>query len=193
MICVVVQGYSQACGAVAGGISRMWVGDPNDFDFTQAVATDEFYTAVARMAGATQVGGGNLFPVQFVEEEAELKSVKTTTSPVAIKYEHSVEAQLPALSKEMNAFLVKMDSSSICCGLIVVVELNNGKIFVIGEKYVNTAAVPLFKVRLTDVNGTSGKKWDDFNGATVTFKGNYIRPAREFTGGAAAIEAMEPA
>jgi hypothetical protein len=36
----------------------------------------------------------------------------------------------------------------------------------------------------------SGKVYDDFNGANLSFRADYFRPLIEFTGGAAAIEAL---
>jgi hypothetical protein len=189
MLAITVAGYTAACGPVSGGVSRIWVFDPADFDFTQAGAKDP-YTAVARRAGATSVGGAKMFPITFAEEEAELKFTKTT-GIVSNKYEHSVEATLPNLSNDITEFMMVMDEGGVCAGLGLIIELNSGKIFVMGERYVNASAMKRFKVKLTDATGQSGKKWDDLNGANVIFKGNFDRGLLEFTGGAAAIIAFE--
>ena len=38
--------------------------------------------------------------------------------------------------------------------------------------------------------GGSGRKFEDFNGAKVMFKGEYFRMANEFVGGIDALEAL---
>ncbi len=184
MLCTVLQGYTPACGNLSGGISRIFVGDPKDFDFTHN-GTDEDYTAIALAPTST----GTLFPVDIVEDESEFKET-TTLGSTSIKFENTLTAQIRHLSQAGNEFLLALMSASLCCGLLVVIETNNGEIFVMGESLVNSASIPRFKVKLTAAEATTGKLFEDFNGANITLQGNYSRGARTFSGGIAAIEAM---
>ena len=61
----------------------------------------------------------------------------------------------------------------------------------LGERYVNGNTLPYFEVTMDGTEGGSGKKFDDFNGANVRFKGEYSRMAYEFSGGAGAIIGLE--
>jgi hypothetical protein len=192
MLCVKLQAYNRNCGGVTGGISRIWMFDPSDFNFTQAApinSAGQPYTAVARRTGAT-APDAVFFPVKFQFKEAQ-RSWKHTVKSCSVKYEHEVKAQLPQLSQELTTFLQSLDRAGCCCGLGVLIEHNDGKIFVMGEKYVNAGRIPYFEVKMDGSDGDSGKLYDDFNGANVVIKGDYTRDLYEFTGGSAAIEALE--
>lgn len=188
MLCVTLQSYKRACGGVTGGLSRLWAFDPADFDFTQ-VATGDPYTVVARRAGAMPATA-KMFPIKFQFKEAE-RTWKQSVKSCSVKYEHEIKAQLPQLSNELTNFLKSLDAAGCCCGLGFVIQHNDGKIFVIGERYVNANAIPLFEVKMDGSDGSSGKLYDDFNGANVVIKGDYTRELYEFTGGATAIEGFE--
>lgn len=190
MICVTLKGYTRPCGGITSGVSRIRVGDPSDFDFTQVAAGDP-YTVIARRTGATAVGGGNLFPITFGDDEAELKFARSSKG-CSVKYEHTLEAQLPELSQGLTKFLMSLDAAGCCCGLLLVIETSAGKNFVMGEGYVNGARIPKFKVKQGNSTGTTGKLIDDFSGGNLVITGEYGRPLYEFTGGSAAIDAMEP-
>jgi hypothetical protein len=192
MLCVNLKKYTRPCLGVTGGISRIWIFDPADFDFTQAAAIDgqaQPYTAIARRAGATAANGGNMFPVVFQYQEAN-RSWKHAVNGCSVMYSHEVKAQLPQLSHELTVFLKSLDSAGCCCGLGLIIEHNDGKIFVMGEKFVNAVQIPFFLVKMDGSDGDSGKKFNDFNGANVLFKSDYSRDLYEFNGGSAAINAL---
>lgn len=191
MLCVTLKSYTRACGSTTGGVSSIFVFDPSDFDWTQTAPGDP-YTAVARREGATFVGEAKMFPIKFQAKEAEFKFKQSVTG-CSVKYEFEIGCQLPDLSNDLTAFLMSMDSAGCCCGLGLVIELNSGKVFVVGEKYVNDARVPFFEVKMDGTEGTSGKKYEDFNGANVVFKGDYKRAPFEFTGGIDVIAGFETA
>jgi hypothetical protein len=192
MLCVLVQQYNRACGPVSGGVSDVGLFDPSDFNFTQAAPVSgvaQPYSAIALRAGATAEDGAKIYPVHFNDNEAEYTPQRQNVG-ASVKYTHGITTQLPDISQLLTTFLQSLDAASVCCGIGVVFRLNTGRIFVMGEKFVNANAIPRFKVKLGDFDGTSGKLFEDFNGMNVAFSGDYSRPLYEFTGGWDAIEAM---
>jgi hypothetical protein len=194
MLCVKLKKYTRPCLGVSGGIGKIWVFDPADVDFTQAApsagGSPQPYTAVALRPTATIATGSGFFPITFQYKEAE-RTWKHSVKGCSTKYEHEFKAQLPQLSQELTAFLQSLDSAGCCCGLGLAIQHNDGKIFIAGEKYVNAAEIPPFIVQMNGSDGATGKLFDDFNGANVVFKADYNRDLYEFTGGAAAIAALE--
>lgn len=186
MLCVILQSYTAPCAATTGGVSDIWVYDPSDFNWTQDNTTKS-YTAVAQRVGAET---GKMYLLKFERKEAEFK-FKQSKNGCSVKYEFDIDAKLPNLSQELTNYLSSLDAAGCCCGLGLVIRLNSGKIFVIGEKYVNSNTIPYFEVVMQDSEGGSGRKFDDFNGATVKFKGEYSRMVNEFTGDIAVIEGFQ--
>lgn len=201
MIAITVKGYSRPCGGVVGGLARLWVGDPKDFAFTQPAAAAngdaQAYSVIALSTAAAAAISGSpslvaaLYPIVFLEEEGEY-TFQRSSKGCSTKYQHNINAQLPQLSQGCNTFLQKMDAAGCCTGLLFVMEMNDGKIFVAGESIVNGVTILPFRMKHGDTDGTSGKVLDDYSGVNVKFTGAYTRPLYEFSGGAAAIEAMEP-
>jgi len=192
MVCVVLKKYNRICAPVSGGVSDVGIFDPNDFNWTQAApiaGVAQPYTALSRRDGATAEGGAKIFMLGFNENEAEYTPSRQSVGS-SVKYTHAITTQLPDLSHALTTFLQSADAASICCGIGIVVRLNSGRIFVMGEKFVNSLTIPKFKIKLGDFDGTSGKLFEEFNGMNVLFTGDYSRPLYEFTGGWAAIEAM---
>jgi hypothetical protein len=180
MLCVSLRSYARSCSGVTGGLSDILFFDPSDFDFTQAASTDP-YTVVTRRAGATAVGGALMYPVTFNENEAE-RTWKQSRKGCAVKYSHEVHAQLPQLSNGLTTFLQALDAAGCCCGLGIIMRHQDGKIFVMGEKYVNATQITKFTAVMDGSDGGTGKLLDDFNGANVVIKADYSRDLREFTG-----------
>lgn len=191
MLTIQVSGYTKPCESNSGGISRAWVFDPADFDFTQATASDP-YTAVALAAGATIIDGSGFFPIGFDYLEGELKAPQTGKGS-SNKYAHSLMLQVPVMGQELTKFLLDMQKASACSSLGFIVECNNGKVMVLGERVVNGGTIPFFRVVMDGTEVESGKAMDDHNGAKLMFKGDYTRPLHEFTGGVDAIIALQGA
>lgn len=189
MLCVTLKSYTAPCSATTGGVSDLWVYDPADFNWTQD-ATTKSYTALALRDGATAAGGAKMFRLSFQRKEAEFK-FKHTLNGCSVKYEFDLDAQLPNLSQELTNYLSSLDSAGCCCGLGLVIRLNSGKIFVIGERYVNGNTIPYFEVVMNGTEGGSGRKMEDFNGAKVMFKSEYGRMANEFSGDISIIEGFQ--
>jgi hypothetical protein len=185
MLCVQLRGYSRACGSVTGGISDIVTFDPNDFDFTQVAdvaGVKQPYSVIALRPGATALAGAKMFVINFQQDEAEWiwrQSVRGCST----KYEHEFRFQLPENGQTLTTFLQALDAASCCCGLGMAIRLNDGKVFIAGEKYVNGVAVPRFSVKNDGSEGTSGKLYDDFNGGNIVLKGSYSRNLYEYSGG----------
>lgn len=181
MTCVQLQAYQRACGSVSGGISELAIFDPFDFMFTQGALTAGVmpaYTAVALRDEATT---GKMYAVTFQQDEAEWKYTQSVKG-CSVKWDHEFDFQLPDNSNTLTNFQTALDAAGCCCGLGIIFRLNNGKIFVAGEKFVNDATIPRFTIKQDGTSGGSGKLIDDFNGANMVFKGSFTRNLYEFTG-----------
>lgn len=193
MICVTLNKLTRECTPSSGGVSRLMVFDPSDFDFTQDEAT-KAYTAVARRTGAdgeTDSEKGFFYDVKFKRKEAEFKFTHSIGGSGAPKYASEMTALYPALGQELTNFLSNMDSASYCCGLGLIVVLNSGVIYVLGEGFVDGELVdPFFEVLHNGSEATSGKLFDDLNGATLKFTAEYGRAPNTFSGGLSALVGM---
>jgi len=190
VLSIPITGYNRPCVPDQGGISRMWVADPADFDWTQATSADP-YTAVALNDGATILGGSGFFRIDFNYQEASYKAAQTLKG-TANKWAYTVTCQLPFIDNKLNQFLATMQNAVTCSGLLLVVQFNTGTIIVMGERFVNSNELDaLWRIALDGSDEDSGKVFDDFSGANVSFKSDYFRVPYEFTGGLAAIQALE--
>lgn len=273
MLCINLVSYTPACTTTVGGVSRAWVFDPNDYNFTlgangpdgqptgyasvalrvgsgavlgtvvtaanvvtsvpvtsggtlypQATIPITFTggggtgaaayatvvggvvisvtvtaggtgyttppTATLSSSGATIVGGGRMYPFQFLENTGEYTFDNPVSETCSIKFSHSLVGTMINVSQAMNNYLNSIASAGCCCGLGVVMELNNGVVLVMGEKYVGNVEQRRFKVKMSSKGG-SGKKFEDNNYADVTFAGDYTRALYSFTGGVASIIALQ--
>jgi hypothetical protein len=194
MLCVKLKLYDKACTSTTGGVSRLWIFDRDDFTFTQAAADADGnkpeYTAIARRSGATDIGGGNLFPVKFQYKECAY-SYTQSFNGTSVKYEHNLEFLLADISHFITQWNERVDAASACCGIGCIVELNSDKVIVMGEKYVNGSSIREWRMVQNGSTGTTGKLFEDANGQTTKLTGDFNRGAYEFTGGTAALEAIE--
>lgn len=143
----------------------------------------------AAFSGGVTGAGGKMFLIKFLRDEAEW-TWKQTVKGCSVKYEHAFNFQLPENSQNLTTFMEALDAASCCCGLGMVIRLNDGKIFVAGEKYVNASSIARFTVLNNGSSGGSGKLYDDFNGGNMVLTGPYKRSLYEYTGGWEDIEAL---
>lgn len=191
MLCVTLNKLTRECAPSSGGVSRLLIFDPADFDFTQDT-TSKAYTAVARRVGADEAPNlGFFFDVKFKRKEAEFKYTHSIGASGAPKYAAELTALFPALGQELTNFLTNLDAASYCCGLGLVVVLNSGVIYILGEGYVDGEVVdPFYEVLHNGTEATSGKLFDDLNGATLKFTSDYGRAPNTFSGGLSSILGM---
>lgn len=142
------------------------------------------------VTGPTVAAGGRLFSFGFYENTGEYTYENPDTETCSTKYSHSMVGQFLNISQGLNNYLLSLGTAGCCCGLGMIIELNSGVILVMGEKYVGNVEQKRFKLKLSSKGG-SGKKFEDFNGAEVTVKGDFIRPLYTFTGGVAALLAFQ--
>lgn len=197
MLCVKFNNLTRECTPSSGGVSRLLIFDPSDFDWTQDPYT-KAYTAVARREGADAANPGNdpnlsgfFFDIKFKRKEAEFKFTHSIGASGAPKYASELTALYAALGQELTNFLINMDAASYCCGIGLAVILNSGVIYILGEGFVNGDFVdPYYEVLHNGTEATSGKLFDDLNGATLKFTSDYGRPPHTFAGGLNALLSM---
>lgn len=147
-------------------------------------------TKTAFASGVTGTGG-KMYNIKFLRDEAEW-TWKQSAKGCSVKYDHTFTFQLPENSQNLTTFMEALDAASCCCGLGLIVRLNDGKIFVCGEKYVNGSAITRFTVLNNGSSGSSGKLYDDFNGGTMVLTGPYKRSLYEYAGTWDDIEDLMP-
>lgn len=185
---------AKICAQVVGGVARVWAFDNEAFDFTQAAYAQTTgyapYTAVALTPDGT-TATAKLYPLQFERDQAEY-TVKQSRKGSVSKYTHQLDIQFADLRMDIVNWNNFVDQASICTGVGLIIQLNNGKFFVIGEKIVNSDPIDIpFYVVQDGSSASSGKVMDDFNGQNTTLKGDYIRGPIEFTGTLASLTALE--
>ena len=194
MLSIKLKKHDVACAATTGGVSRVWLFDRDDFNFTQGAADADgnkpVYTAIARRAGVTSEGGGNLFPVLFQYKEGQYQYTQSKTGS-SVKYEHTLTLLMPDLSHFITQWNERVDEASACHGVGLIIELNSGKVFVLAEKYVNDAPIREWRMEQNGSTGDSGKLFEDPNGQTTKLVGDFFRSAYEYTGGIASLVALE--
>lgn len=194
MLSVTLIDYNAQCAVTTGGVSNIWLFDRDDFEFTQAAAATDGslppYSAVALRTGATATAGAKMFPINFFYQECEYK-YNMTKKGASVEYAHEVTFLLPDLSNLITNWNSMVDAAGACHGVGMVIQLFSGKIFVLGEKWVGTNALPEWRIAQDGSSATTGKLFSDVNGQTTTLKGPYKRAAYEFSGGAAAIIALQ--
>jgi hypothetical protein len=191
MITVTVTGYQQTCATNSGGISRLWVGDASDFDFTSGTtsAEESGYSAIARRAGAT-APDGSLFEI-ILQDETGKATITQSIENGSASWAYLLEGQLLRVQQSMAKFAAMLDSASICGQLLWVWSDMNGKIWVAGEQYVDATQLSRkFKLKQNGSVIDWGQAMNSFNGMNLKVAGNYYRPAYEFTGGIAGITAV---
>jgi len=194
MLSISLKAFDRECAPTSGGISRAWIFDRDDFNFTQAAADADGnkapYSAIALRAGADPGDGALLYPVIFEEKTAEYRYTQSLTGS-SIKYEHILEFLLPDIGHFITQWNEKVDAAAACHGIGIIIELNSEKIIVLGEKYVNSARITDWKMKQNGSTGTTGKLLEDANGQTTLLTGDYRRGAYEYSGSAASLEAFE--
>lgn len=147
------------------------------------------YTTAPTVVFTAATNTGKVFPVSFLQDEAEWKTTQSVKG-CSVKYDHEWDILLPDRSHTITSFLSSLDAAACCCGLGIIFRLNNGKIFVAGEKYVNGTEQPRFTINQNGSTATSGKLIDDSNGVTAVFKGSYTRDLYEYSGTWSDIQAL---
>ena len=186
-----VKGYAPACTAIVGGVGNLYVGDANDFDFTEGAplpsGDPSGYNAIAYRAGATAAGGAYLYEIKSVIDSIMVDVSQSNPESTSSEYAYEIKVKAAKLGQSMTNFSKKLDAASVCCQLIFVWIGYDGSIMVAGEKYVNALQIPAFRFKQDGSKYTTGQKFSSFNGGELSFKGTYLRLPYEFTGGIGAL------
>lgn len=195
MLGCTIKGYTRSCAPTVGGAGNLWVGDANDFDFTSGAADadgDETgYSAIALISSSGDTSGMKLYEIDSLEDSINVTMTQANTDGSSSSWEYAIITRIAQFSQQMAIFNKKIDAAAACCQLVFIWAGNDGNLFVAGEKYVDTLRlVPKFKLRQDGSKIDIGKKFSDFNGQDVSFKGSYSRPAYQFTGGIGGLTAF---
>lgn len=275
MLGVQLRSLNKACKTTSGGISRIWIFDPEDYSFTQATddpitgpqpysaialrtggsgatlgtitlsgggigaipvtaggtnyiappivtisGTGTGATAIANVVGgvvisitvtapgtgytgtptatltpvgATVLGGARMYPISFSKKGNEAEySYKQSRKGSANKVEHELKFFLNELDQLTTQWNQAVDNAGACSGIGMAIQLNSGKIFIAGERYVGNEPIDIPLLMTQDGStGTSGKLFDDQNGQETVLKGDCGRTLYEFTAGAASLIALQ--
>lgn len=144
----------------------------------------------AAATASLSTGGAYFFGIDSLDDTIGIDITQANADGSSNSYEYLITARLAQMSQQLTNFNAKIDSAALCCQLIWLWRNNDGKIFVAGEKYVDSDIITRFKFRNDGSKTSTGKKLTDFNGEDLSIKGTYSRKPYEFTGGWAAISAF---
>ena len=190
--CATIISYvPSTCAVVPGGVARIFMADATLLDFTQASPVSgvpQPYTAITDLGTAT-----NIYPIQFTRMRAKYGYKMKNTDGVSPSYTHALEFDVPDINMLTEQWSTLTDAQGYCCGILLFVVLNSGRILVMGEASVNgdPIAVPFYTYQ-DGSSADSGAKMDDANTNKVILTGMYNRPLIEYTGGLASLLALLP-
>lgn len=188
----VIKYIPATCAVVPGGVAQIFIADATLFDFTQAAPVSgvpQPYTAITDLGTSTKIYG-----VKFTRMQAEYTYDQSNTDGVAPVYNHKLTFPVPDINMLTEQWSTLVDTQGYCCGILLIIILNSGRILIMGENSVNAAtlAVPFYTYQ-DGSKASSGKKMDDQNQNVVTIVGQYNRPLIEYTGSLASIIALAAA
>ena len=162
-------GYTKVCGFQSGGGKKVWLIEPADL--TSFTKTLEAYTAVT-------VAAQKVFKkYEFDNDSCELKE-DVSIENNCLKVVHGLVFYLAKLGATARAAVSEIALAS-SCGLIAVVEDNNGTRWVLGYSENHLKVRPLM---LKTAAGTTGKKLNDANGYTVALENENNEMMRLYSG-----------
>ena len=162
-------GYIRACGVQSGGGKNVWLAEVASV--TSFTLVDPAYTAVTMNAAAIFKN------YQFDPDTMEVKeNVAVTNGCIAVT--HTIDFSLARMSSAARAAVSEIALAS-SCGLIAIVEDNNGDKRVLGYSENHLKLRPM--LLKTAVGGT-GKKLGDANAWVITLESENNEVSRIYTG-----------
>lgn len=132
--------------------------------------------------------GAVLFEIDSLDDTIGFTADQSNADGSSSAYAYTISARMAQFSQAMTNFNAKIDAAAACCQLVFIVQKNDGKLFVAGEKYVNGVKIVPFKLRQDGSKVDIGKKFTDSDGQDLSIKGTYSRLPYEFTGGMEALQ-----
>ena len=175
------------CNTVSGGVAVMLIFDPHNVGFV--LHTDDPDGGYFTLHQVDDIPI-ELYPVNFQRYEAEYTAKQSSKAGFYTKYEHQISCVSPDLSMLQTQWNMLVDKAGACCGVGVIIVLNSGKIFIMGERFLfavgDSTIITEMKCPLVAYQdgstATSGKKFDDANASTIVIKGEWMKSLVEFTG-----------
>lgn len=163
-------GYTKTCGGLqSGGVKNLWLVEVADLT--------SFTFSTPAYSAATMESGKVFKNYQFDPDTMELKE-DIAFENNCMKVTHSVEFYLAKMSAASRLAVEEIALAS-SCGLVAIVEDNNGTKWVLGYSQNHLKLRPLL---LKDAKGTTGKKLTDASGWTVTLENENNEQMRAFSG-----------
>lgn len=150
-------GFYRVCGLQSGGGKKIYLTEVANV--TSMTATNGVYTAI------TMNGAAKFYVYEFEPDSFEIKE-EVSVENNCMKVMHGIEFFMAKMSSTTRTALEEIALAS-ACGLIAVVEDNNGTKWVLGYSENHLKTRPL---TLKSGKGTTGKKLTDANGYTITLE-----------------------
>lgn len=131
-------------------------------------------------------GGAFLYEINSLEDSITMKATQGYGDGSS-EYAYEIKAKAAELCQGMTNFTTKIDTAASCGQLVFVLVMNNGKILVAGERYVNNNQIAKWRIRQDGTVLDTGNVFKSFNGGDLSFKGTYLRGPFEFTAGISAL------
>ena len=167
-------GCDDAC--CSGGVNRIWIAKREDIN-TITRGTDDEVTAIVMEVGPP---AGVFYEMQFLEFTA-LFNESATQENNNTSIDQTVEFTIPCLNDTQRIRLQEI--LNCCCGMVVIVELLQGRTIIIGDNVDLTWG----RVKARSIEGTSGAALADANQYVVTVGTFSAKLAVEFVPGPAGV------
>lgn len=131
-----------------------------------------------------------LFEIDSLSDSISAELTQANADGSSSAWSYVIAAKMAQWKQSMTNFNKKLDAAAACCQLVFIWQNNDGTLFVAGEKYVDGVKIVPFKLWQDGSKISTGLKFTDFNGQDLSIKGTYSRPANEFTGGMAVLQAF---
>jgi len=175
-LALISSGFIKTCTARSGGVKNIWLANKSEIAAAGFTLTSGEYSAV------TMVSAKVFYKFAFDEDTAEHRwnaKIENKSSEVT----NEIEFYLGKLSTLMrNSLQDILDVSP--CGLVAIVEDNNGVKWVYGytENHPATSAVDGRPLMVSEIAAASGKAFTDANGANVVLQAINNQAPLVFTG-----------
>lgn len=162
-------GFTRTCGLQSGGGKKVWAAEVADV--TSLTFLTPNYTTMTM--GTT----GKIKLYEFDPDTCELKE-DVSIENNCMKVVHGLDFDLTKMSATARTAVEELALAS-ACGLVIIVEDNNGVKWVLGYSENHQKLRPMV---LKSAKGTTGKKLNDSNKYTVSLENENNEMMRIFTG-----------
>ena len=173
---LITAGFTKTCASRSGGCKNIWIANTTD------IASAGFTLSGGAYTGVTMESGKVFYKFEFDEDTAEHRW-NGSSEGFSTQVTNEVEFFLGLMSLTMrNALQELLDQSP--CGLVMIVEDNNGTKWVYGysENFPATSGVSGRPMKVQSTEAASGKVFTDANGGNVVMQSICNEYPRTYTG-----------